>query len=91
MFTGRCRSAYRAGESIAYIANFSFPFLVPAWVGCFSYELVYVYFVWFDIMNTIGHANFEVIPRALQRGPLKYFVYTGASRLVFISPRFAIV
>jgi len=65
-------------ESVGYLANFSFPFLVPAWVGCFSYELVALYFVWFDVMNTIGHANFEVIPRWAQAGPLKYGLYTAA-------------
>jgi len=71
-------TSHPLGESLAYLANFSFPFLVPAWFGAFSYELVFIYFVWFDIMNTIGHANFEVIPRVLQWGPLKYFIYTAS-------------
>lgn len=70
-------TSHPLAESIGYLANFSFPFLVPAWLGCFSYELVYIYFVFFDIMNCIGHCNFETVPRFLQSGPLKYFVYTG--------------
>lgn len=65
-------------ELIGYLANFSFAFLVPAWCGCFAYELIYIYFVWFDIMNCIGHCNFEVVPRWLQWGPLKYLVYTSS-------------
>jgi len=65
-------------ELIGYLANFSLAFLVPCWCGCFAYELVYIYFVWFDIMNCIGHCNFEAIPPCLQWGPLKYLVYTGS-------------
>uniref|UniRef100_A0A6T1L6G4 Fatty acid hydroxylase domain-containing protein n=1 Tax=Alexandrium monilatum TaxID=311494 RepID=A0A6T1L6G4_9DINO len=64
-------------ELLGYLANFSFPFLVPAWCGLFSYELIYVYFVWFDLMNCIGHCNFEAMPRILQWGPLKYLVYNS--------------
>eukprot|EP00933_Yihiella_yeosuensis_P018032 TRINITY_DN14966_c0_g3_i1.p1 TRINITY_DN14966_c0_g3~~TRINITY_DN14966_c0_g3_i1.p1 ORF type:complete len:655 (+),score=87.20 TRINITY_DN14966_c0_g3_i1:93-2057(+) len=65
-------------ETIGYLANFSFPFLVPAWFGQFSYELIPIYFVFFDIMNCIGHCNFECIPKWMQYGPLKYIVYTSA-------------
>jgi len=65
-------------ETLGYLLNFSFPFLLPAWVGVFSYGLVPLYFVWFDAMNCIGHCNFEVVPRCLQAGPLKYFVYTSS-------------
>jgi len=64
-------------EMIGYLINFSFPFLVPAWMGCFSYKLMYIYFVWFDIMNCIGHGNFEAMPQFLQWGPLKYVVYNS--------------
>jgi len=71
-------TSHPLAEAIGYLANFSFPFLVPAWVGCFSYELVYIYFVWFDIMNCMGHCNFETVPLWLQWGPLKYLVYTGS-------------
>ncbi|CAE8604335.1 unnamed protein product, partial [Polarella glacialis] len=65
-------------ETLGYLANFSFAFLVPAWFGFFSYECIPIYFVWFDIMNCIGHCNFECIPRWMQYGPLKYVVYTSS-------------
>jgi len=29
-------------------------------------------------MNSIGHANFEVVPHALQRGPLRFLLYTAS-------------
>jgi len=64
-------------ETLGYLLNFSFAFLVPAWFGFFSYELIPLYFVWFDVMNCIGHCGFECVPRWLQAGPLKYFVYTS--------------
>ena len=65
-------------ESVGYLANFSFPFLVPAWCGCFSFPLVYLYFTFFDVLNCIGHCNFELVPRWAQKGPLKWLLYTGA-------------
>eukprot|EP00434_Breviolum_minutum_P042250 symbB.v1.2.037598.t1/scaffold5587.1/size25568/1 len=52
-------------------------FLVPAWFGCFSTTLIPIYFTFFDIMNCIGHCGFECVPRWLQAGPLKYFIYTS--------------
>ena len=51
-------------ESVGYLANFSFPFLVPAWCGCFSFPLVYLYFTFFDVLNCIGHAGFGGIKRS---------------------------
>jgi len=40
--------------------------------------LIPIYFVFFDIMNCIGHCNFECMPIWAQTGPLKYFVYTSS-------------
>jgi sterol desaturase/sphingolipid hydroxylase (fatty acid hydroxylase superfamily)/predicted amino acid dehydrogenase len=65
-------------EALGYLAIFSFPILVPAWFGHFSYEIIYIYFVFFDIMNCIGHCNFECVPVWLQWGPLKYLYYCSA-------------
>jgi len=64
-------------ESVAYLANFSLAFLVPAWCGRFSLGQIPLYFVWFDVMNCAGHCNFECFPRWAQWGPLKYYVYTS--------------
>ena len=58
-------------ESVAYLANFSLAFLLPALYGRFAKELIPIYFVWFDIMNCAGHCNFECFPRWSQFGPLK--------------------
>jgi len=65
-------------ETTGYLAIFSMPFLLPAFCGHFSHELVYIYFTFFDIMNCIGHCNFECIPEWLQWGPLKYLIYCTA-------------
>eukprot|EP00435_Cladocopium_sp_Y103_P009747 s4487_g2.t1 len=62
---------------VGSISQMARQFLVPAWFGCFSTSLIPIYFTFFDIMNCIGHCNFEVVPRWLQAGPLKYFIYTS--------------
>jgi sterol desaturase/sphingolipid hydroxylase (fatty acid hydroxylase superfamily) len=62
-------------ETLGYLAVFAFPILLPAWCGHFSYGIIYAYFIFFDIMNCIGHCNFEVVPLWLQFGPLKYLIY----------------
>ena len=63
-------------ESVAYLANFSLAFLVPAWCGHFSLPLIPIYFAWFDAMNCAGHCNFECFPLWTQYGVLKYLCYT---------------
>jgi sterol desaturase/sphingolipid hydroxylase (fatty acid hydroxylase superfamily)/predicted amino acid dehydrogenase len=65
-------------ETVGYLVTFSFPILLPAFCGQFSYELVYIYFTFFDIMNCIGHCNFECVPTWLQWGPLKYIFYCSS-------------
>eukprot|EP00928_Gymnodinium_smaydae_P024844 TRINITY_DN1998_c0_g1_i1.p1 TRINITY_DN1998_c0_g1~~TRINITY_DN1998_c0_g1_i1.p1 ORF type:complete len:633 (-),score=77.53 TRINITY_DN1998_c0_g1_i1:373-2211(-) len=64
-------------ETVVYLVIFSFPILVPLWYGYLSYEFIVLYPVWFDVMNCIGHCNFEVVPLWLQYGPLKYFMYSS--------------
>jgi sterol desaturase/sphingolipid hydroxylase (fatty acid hydroxylase superfamily)/predicted amino acid dehydrogenase len=71
-------TSHPLNETIGYLTVFSFPFLLPAWCGHFSYELIYIYFVFFDIMNCIGHCNFECVPEWLQWGPLKYIFYCSS-------------
>jgi len=50
---------------------------LPASLGVFAYALVPIYFFFFDVLNCIGHCNFEVIPLWMQAGPMKYFLYTS--------------
>ena len=54
-------ASHPIAENIAYMANFSFAFLVPAAAGCYSHAHR-PYFVLFDILNIIGHSNFEWMP-----------------------------
>lgn len=71
-------TSHPMAETLGYLANFSFPFLLPAWLGVFAYGLIPIYFAWFDVMNCIGHCNFEVIPLWMQLGPMKYILYTSS-------------
>ena len=70
-------TSHPLAESVAYLANFSLAFLVPAWCGRFSPLQIPLYFAWFDAMNCAGHCNFECFPRWCQAGVLKYYVYTS--------------
>lgn len=63
-------------ESLGYVAIFALAFVAPALLGCFSYELILIHAVFFDVMNCIGHCNTELVPRWLHWGPLKYLLYT---------------
>eukprot|EP00811_Abedinium_folium_P029906 NODE_4746_length_1852_cov_9.861449.p1 GENE.NODE_4746_length_1852_cov_9.861449~~NODE_4746_length_1852_cov_9.861449.p1 ORF type:complete len:605 (+),score=55.73 NODE_4746_length_1852_cov_9.861449:35-1816(+) len=65
-------------ETLGYLAVFSFPITVPAWCHVLSPEIFYIYVVFFDVMNCIGHCNFEAVPLWLQRGPLKYLLYSSS-------------
>lgn len=69
-------TSHPIAENVAYMANFSFAFLVPAAAGCYSDSLIGPYFVCFDILNIIGHSNFEWMPRWWWDTPLKYVLYT---------------
>ena len=63
-------------ENMAYMANFSAAFLVPAFFGHYSDALIGPYFILFDFLNIIGHSNFEWMPRWWWDTPLKYLLYT---------------
>ena len=46
-----------------YTANFAIP-LVGTWAfGGASIAMFYAYLIGFDMLNNIGHCNFEFIPR----------------------------
>lgn len=65
-------------EHIGYTANFAIP-MVGTWMlgGC-SIAMFYAYTIGFDLLNCIGHCNWEFVPvRLYQSVPfLKYLVYT---------------
>lgn len=64
-------------ENIYYMCNFSLPFIVPALIGEFSRYTIIPYFLFFDILNAIGHCNFEAMPKFMFDAPFKYFIYNS--------------
>ena len=64
-------------EHLMYTANFAIP-LIGTWaLGGGSIAMFYMYLLGFDMLNAIGHCNFEFIPRWFMRLPLmKYLIYT---------------
>lgn len=64
-------------EHLMYTANFAIP-LVGTWaMGGASIAMFYIYLIGFDVLNAIGHCNFEFIPRWFMHLPgMKYLIYT---------------
>ena len=69
-------SSHPVAENLAYMVNFSFAFLVPAFFTCYSDALIAPYFVLFDILNIVGHSNVEWMPRWWYDTPCRYLLYT---------------
>eukprot|EP00526_Cylindrotheca_closterium_P005305 CAMPEP_0113623458 /NCGR_PEP_ID=MMETSP0017_2-20120614/12067_1 /TAXON_ID=2856 /ORGANISM="Cylindrotheca closterium" /LENGTH=620 /DNA_ID=CAMNT_0000533407 /DNA_START=16 /DNA_END=1878 /DNA_ORIENTATION=+ /assembly_acc=CAM_ASM_000147 len=64
-------------EHLMYTANFAIPLLGPFFQGGASVSMFYAYLLGFDIMNAIGHCNFEFVPRWFMSIPgMKYLIYT---------------
>jgi len=49
-------------EHLMYTANFAIPLLGTWAVGGASIAMFYVYLLGFDMLNIIGHCNFEFFP-----------------------------
>ena len=64
-------------EHIMYTANFAIP-LVGTWAfGGASIAMFYAYLIGFDLLNNIGHCNFEFMPQWFMNIPgMKYLIYT---------------
>jgi hypothetical protein len=65
-------------EHLMYTAVFAIPLLGPFFIGghC-SISMFYTYMLGFDLMNMVGHCNFEFIPSTLMSVPgMKYLIYT---------------
>ena len=55
-------SVHPFGEHLMYTANFAIP-LVGTWLwGGASIAMLYIYLIGFDLVNEIGHCNFEFFP-----------------------------
>jgi hypothetical protein len=49
-------------EHLMYTANFAIPLLGPWFCGGASIAMFYAYLLGFDLLNIIGHCNFEFFP-----------------------------
>eukprot|EP00668_Euglena_longa_P004983 GGOE01005851.1.p1 GENE.GGOE01005851.1~~GGOE01005851.1.p1 ORF type:complete len:759 (-),score=188.25 GGOE01005851.1:447-2723(-) len=63
-------------EQMCYNLLFFNAVAIPWYFGTCSLSLLYIYAVGFDFANAMGHCNFEFMPRAFIRAPLKYLWYT---------------
>jgi len=64
-------------EHLMYTANFAIPLLGTWAFGGASIAMFYAYLLGFDLLNNVGHCNFEFIPRWFMNLPLmKYLIYT---------------
>ncbi|XP_071718446.1 very-long-chain aldehyde decarbonylase CER1-like [Rutidosis leptorrhynchoides] len=65
-------------EHIAYFALFAIPILTTVLTGTASLVAIAGYVTFIDVMNNLGHCNFELIPKSLFSlfPPLKYIMYT---------------
>ncbi|XP_023757496.1 very-long-chain aldehyde decarbonylase CER1 isoform X1 [Lactuca sativa] len=65
-------------EHIAYFALFAIPLMTVVLSGTASIAAMSGYITYIDIMNNMGHCNFEFIPKSVFTifPPLKYIIYT---------------
>lgn len=66
------------GEHIAYFLLFAIPVVTTLLTGTASNSSLLGYVTYIDLMNNMGHCNFEFIPKWLFSifPPLKYLMYT---------------
>ncbi|KAM3287514.1 very-long-chain aldehyde decarbonylase CER1 [Capsicum chacoense] len=65
-------------EHIAYFLLFAIPTLTSVFTGTASLASLFGYITYIDVMNNMGHCNFEFIPKWIFSifPPLKYLMYT---------------
>ena len=65
-------------EHIVYFMLFSIPMLTTVFTETGSFVSLTGYILYIDVMNNMGHCNFELIPKRLFSifPPLKYLMYT---------------
>lgn len=68
--------SFEIGERLTYIALFAITPVLTAYLGYQSWFAFAFHQVWFDIMNEIGHINFEFFPVWFMDSPLSLFWYT---------------
>ncbi|XP_071697097.1 very-long-chain aldehyde decarbonylase CER1-like [Rutidosis leptorrhynchoides] len=65
-------------EHVVYSALFAIPIMTTILTGTSSLAVIAGYITFIDVMNNLGHCNFELIPKSLFAlfPPLKYAMYT---------------
>lgn len=65
-------------EHLVYFMLFSMPMLTTVFTRTGSLASLIGYILYIDVMNNMGHCNFELIPKRLFSifPPLKYLMYT---------------
>ncbi|KAL9689443.1 hypothetical protein QQ045_009829 [Rhodiola kirilowii] len=65
-------------EHIVYFILFGLPMMIPIFTGVASVGCIAGYLFYVDMLNCIGHCNFEFIPKWVFSifPPLKYIMYT---------------
>ncbi|XP_055817653.1 very-long-chain aldehyde decarbonylase CER1-like isoform X2 [Solanum dulcamara] len=65
-------------EHLSYFTLFSIPLFTTVFTGTGSIASFGGYVTYIDLMNNMGHCNFELIPKRIFSifPPLKYFMYT---------------
>uniref|UniRef100_A0A7N2R2S5 Very-long-chain aldehyde decarbonylase CER1-like C-terminal domain-containing protein n=1 Tax=Quercus lobata TaxID=97700 RepID=A0A7N2R2S5_QUELO len=73
-------------EHIVYFMLFSIPILTTVFTGTGSLVSLTGYILYIDVMNNMGHCNFELIPKRLFSifPPLKYLMYTPSVVVIFV-------
>lgn len=68
--------SFELGERLVYTALFAITPLGSYLLGYQSYASLAFHLVWFDVMNFIGHINFEFFPKWYMESPLALLWYT---------------
>ncbi|OAY49482.1 very-long-chain aldehyde decarbonylase CER1 [Manihot esculenta] len=67
-------------EIVVYFFLFAIPLMGVVLTGTASLVVIFGYVFYIDVMNNLGHCNFEIIPKSLFSvlPPLKYLFYTAS-------------
>ena len=63
-------------ERASYSILFAIPLLIASLSNRLSITGLFVYVILFDIINMIGHLNYEIFPKSYNKSMLKWFLYT---------------
>lgn len=67
---------FTALERFSYTLLFAIPIITAALLNVLTIYGFILYFIVFDVLNTIGHLNYEIFHKNFYKSPLKYIIYT---------------